>query len=74
MSDQCWTFILRGKLVACEARAGYGFLPQHLSAVAVEGSDHLQQHAAHDDGPWAQARFTMQALGILFFFLQDCSL
>lgn len=42
---------LHSKLVACEATAGYGILPQHLSAVAVKGPDHLQQHAAHDDGP-----------------------
>lgn len=36
------TLILRGKLVAREPGAADGFLPQHLPAVAVEGSDHLQ--------------------------------
>lgn len=60
--------IIRGKLVAREPGAGDGFLPQHLPAVAVEGSDHLQQHTAHDDGAWAQYMVYNAVIGIL----QDC--
>lgn len=42
ISGRRWIFILRGQLVARKATAGYGFLSQHLPAIAVEGSDHLQ--------------------------------
>lgn len=34
--------VLRGELVAREAAAGYRLFSQHLPAVAVKGSDHLQ--------------------------------